>query len=187
MNLFFDAETTGTFPKDAITEIHFPSFPHIVSIAWKIGEKERHYKIFQEGRPIPEAASAIHGITTEMGNDRSATHLLSVVLDEFMIDLLEADKVIGHNIHFDIQIVKAEVFRLFGVESREGAAIKVGLDKSKRICTMRRGTGLISNKWPKLSELYLFLFNEQVKDAHNALGDIRATERIHYKLLEMGV
>jgi len=37
-------------------------------------------------------------------------------------------------------------------------------------------------KWPKLSELHNFLFNEDFADAHDALGDIRATIKCFFEL-----
>lgn len=189
MNGIFDTETTGVFGKNEDAEVDYMTFPYIVQIAWKVGELEKKFLIYQEGREIPEGASRVHGITTAMGNDRDITHPMKVVLAEFMIDFSETEKVIGHNIYFDVQIAKANVFREFGPTSPEAIVIKAILDKSKRICTMRRGTGLdpaLRGKWPKLIELYKFLFKEEFDGAHDALGDLRATERCHHRLIEMG-
>jgi len=37
-------------------------------------------------------------------------------------------------------------------------------------------------KWPKLAEAYRHLFNEEIKDAHDALADVRACARIYFEL-----
>ena len=48
-----------------------------------------------------------------------------------------------------------------------------------------KGTHAGQNKWPRLIELYKFLFNEEFDGAHNSLMDSRACERCFFKLQEM--
>jgi hypothetical protein len=61
-------------------------------------------------------------------------------------------------------------------------------------CTMEKSTNLVKlpgkygkYKWPKLVELYKFLFNEELTGAHDALVDILATRRCYYELLKRGI
>lgn len=186
MNLYLDIETTGLVPKGLNWEKDYNQFPHIVSIAWKLNGIEKEYIIHQEGREIPLEVSAIHGITTEMANDPAKTKSFEDVMTEFLMDSLQATKMIGHNIYFDSSIIKASVLRKYGEHSPESATVKLILDKDRRIDTMKRGIPLNEGRWPKLTVLYKILFNEEYP-AHNALADVNATERVHNKLIEMNL
>lgn len=42
-------------------------------------------------------------------------------------------------------------------------------------------------KWPKLTELYKTLFNEEFEGAHGALADIEATAKCFFELKKLGV
>lgn len=188
MNLFFDIETTGLVKKGLVWEIDFDDFPHIVQIAWKIGEKEREYIIHQEGREIPIEATALHGITTAMGN-AEGLKTFEEVMTEFLSEASEAEKIIGFNIYFDSSIVKAGILRKYGHHSEQAALVKAVLDKDKRIDVMRRLQQLrevSGGKWLKLQHAYELLFNENYS-AHTALEDVRATERCHHELLKRGL
>jgi len=194
-NLFFDIETSGLIPKGLEWSTDYKLFPHIVSIAWKVvtpisgkGYKTqgqaKEFLIFQEGREIPIEVIAIHGITTAQGNDPYITHPIKKVLEQFMYDGLSVDKMIAHNCYFDSAIIKANVLREFGPESKEATSIKVILDKDRRVDTMRMGQPYMKNgKWPKLSELYKKLFDEEFA-GHNASVDVEACERCYYEMVK---
>ena len=46
---------------------------------------------------------------------------------------------------------------------------------SVQLCKCPFPSGKSGYKWPKLTELYRFLFDKEVENAHDALGDITAT------------
>jgi DNA polymerase III epsilon subunit-like protein len=181
-NLFFDTETTGLPAKGLNWSTDFDKFPHIVSIAWKIGKEAKEFKIYQEGRVIPKEVTAIHGITTEQGNDPNTTYPIKKVLEQFMYDGERADKMIGFNTYFDSSIIKASVLRTFGTESIEAELIKKILDKDRRVDVMRMAIPLFSGKWPKLTELHLKLFDKSFP-AHSAGSDVEALERCYEALV----
>lgn len=196
----FDCETTGLPPKKIIEQgveresdysIDFLLFPRIVTLAWKINDDpSKEYIINQEGREIPIEASNIHGITTEIAN--ASPHFILPVLLEFIQDCKDNNIICGHNLYFDTSITKSEVLRLLleGKISQESYDLLENiLHKDKRIDTMRKTISFCNfpgRKWPKLTELYLILFNEEF-NAHSAKDDVDATRRCLVELRKRGI
>ncbi|PKL59097.1 MAG: hypothetical protein CVV33_09610, partial [Methanomicrobiales archaeon HGW-Methanomicrobiales-4] len=99
-----------------------------------------------------------------------------------------ADLVVGHNIIYDIEIIKSECSRFNIVSS-------VFNDKS-RFCTMNQltafckiprlngGTGF---KFPSLSEAYEILTGSHLINCHDALVDTEACKAIFFSAIEKGV
>lgn len=180
MDLFLDTETTG-LAKGLAWETDYRQFPHILTIAWKRGKELKYHIIYQEGRKVPAEATAANGLTTDMVNSKRLTTPAKDVYDEFIMDSINVSNVIGHNIYFDVSMIKANVLRLYG----NGGAIRAlneNLHKDKRIDTMRQSMGLFKNRWPKLSVLYEGLFPGESFNAHRADEDVLATERCYYEL-----
>ena len=81
-----------------------------------------------------------------------------------------------------------------GIESVSGNVSDLDdfFDK-QRLCTMLSSTqycqlpGGYGFKWPTLTELHNILFGRDFEDAHDAAGDINATERCFWRLKELGV
>lgn len=185
--LVIDIETTGIPPKGADYKIDYMSYPYIVSLAYKInGEETKEFIINQEGRKIPPETIAIHGITDEM-SDKSP-HLLDKVLIS-LVNESPCNFIIGHNIYFDTSIIKANIYRLHNASRLEAQILpdfEDFLHKDKRIDTMRAGQKHCGGKWPKLTELYFKLFNENF-EAHSAKNDVDACYRCYLKMKELGV
>jgi len=178
--LVFDTETTGLPPRGAPPNPE--TYPHIVQMSFLFVDtetdrvKEFDY-IIKVAVPIPEETTAIHGITQER-SQKSGFDFVDIfnILRELLV---QCDLVVGHNIEFDVNMLRAECMRH-----------KVAFDIPMNLfCTMRRSTelcGLISArgypKPPKLSELYTHLFKEDrpPKDLHNALTDVYVCLRCFY-------
>lgn len=194
MNVIFDTETTGIPPKGTHWEKDFMQFPHIVQLSWKRSDQDHvnDFIIKNNGVEIPEATTAVHGITTEMAN--ASQFYFGTVASLLIKDCLEAEKIIAHNGYFDISITKANILRFFGAGSLHNKALEA-LHKDKRIDTMMKTikfcalpfpNGRGGFKWPKLEELYFKLFNESFP-AHNAKEDVLATERCYLELVKRGI
>lgn len=182
MNLFFDTETTGLPQKEHNWQTDYNHFPHIVSIAWKFGERENYFILNQEGRSIPAAATKINGITNRMANE--SLHTFGKIIPKFLADAMQAEKVIAHNTYFDTSVIKANVLREFAPDSPMSVLSIEALDKTKRMDTLRMAVKMKMG-WLKLSELYYQLFGDDGYEFHNALMDIRAVERIYNELLKL--
>ena len=57
------------------------------------------------------------------------------------------------------------------------------MQSSTQFCKL---PGCYGYKWPTLSELHNVLFGKDFEDAHNAEGDINATENCFWRLRELG-
>ena len=106
--------------------------------------------------------------------------------------------IIGHNVDYDINCLKALFYRnLKDEEYGEfcdsfNYLFLLHLPKMKKICTMKSTTefcGLTNKygqKYPKLEELYFRLFNENIEGAHDAKVDVFNTAKCYWKLRDLG-
>jgi DNA polymerase III epsilon subunit-like protein len=150
-----------------------------------------------DGFTISEENSKIHGITTDISLTKGVS--LLPVLTEFFEDLKTVDHIVGHNVSFDINIVKVELHRLILKCLDVDEIIKFQdclkyLDTSKNIhCTMQETIdycaielkdkfGRPYNKFPKLIELYQKMFGVKPKNLHNSLNDVIVCLRCFMKL-----
>jgi DNA polymerase-3 subunit epsilon len=181
--LFFDTETTG-LPKNWKAPItDFNNWPRLVQLAYLVYDfngykiSEGNFIISPNGFRIPDESSNIHGITNERAI-REGQHLFDV-LERFNILIENATFLVAHNMSFDEKIIGSEFLR---------SRIENSLNSINKICTMESTTkyckidGPNGYKWPKLSELHLFLFGTDFEEAHNAYNDIKATAKCFWEL-----
>ena len=181
MYLFFDTETTGLNK----------SSDRIIQIAWLVTArngkeiKRQNRLIKPSGFTIPKNAEKIHGISTITANRFGAS--LRDVLIEFTDAATACQIIVGHNLSFDLAMLKPEYLR---------EDIPFPLDGKRMVCTMRSATawcrlpkldGRPGFKWPKLDELYFRLFGEYFDDAHDALNDVVATKRVYFELIKRNI
>lgn len=190
--LVLDCETTGLPEKNAQWDVDFMGFPHIVQLAWLMNGVEKNFIIKPQGWEIPLAATEIHGISTARAISEGEN--FAFVAGEFIVDCTKAELLIGHNVYFDISIVKANIMRDMGREFYDKSEADAALFKGKRIDTMMKTIKFVGIqfpnstrcKFPKLEELYFKLFNESFP-AHDALEDVRAVYRCVPELAKLGI
>ena len=107
-------------------------------------------------------ATHIHGITEAMA---STGHELMEVIEKFSNDIKKVNYLLGHNVMFDVNILKSEMIR------RQDKKFIELLNTKKIICTMIKGVIANKTKFPKQLELYETLFGEKMENAHNAKYD----------------
>jgi len=190
--LIFDTETTGVPEKGAKWDVDFESYPHIVQLAWMVGDKTESYIIRPDGWEIPEEAIAIHGITNEVAKEFGEP--FGIVIDRFIEDCMNSPLICGHNIHFDTSVIKANILRELGWDYFNAAEVDAALYKGKRIDTMRptmkwvdARTASGRMKFPRLEELYSRCFPGETFPAHDALEDVKAVARCLPVILDMGL
>lgn len=186
--LYFDTETTGLPPKGAQWDIDFESFPRICQLSWIYQGKENNYIIRPDGWTIPEEATAVHGITNEYAKEHGVA--LEFALSEFMCDCKDAKLICGHNIYFDISVIKSEYMRC----GQYNDIVDAALFKGKRIDTMRPSMAFVDArfssgrlKFPRLEELYARCFPGETFPAHDAIEDVRAVVRCLPVLVRKGI
>ena len=164
--------------------------PRLVELAWMLTDKEGATieewacLIKPVDFEISEGAFNVHGISTEVALSDGMD--IKPALKELAYILTEAGLMIAHGMQFDMRVLTGEFDR---------TNILSDIRTVERFCTMRgttefcklpktRGSGF---KWPKLSELYYTLFEEDLLESHGALVDVQTTAKCFFKLKEMGV
>ena len=177
--LIFDTETTGFRAKN-----------RLVQLAWQLYKNEdlkteKCFVVKPNNFTIPRQVVEIHGISTEIALEKGKP--LKFVLKKFLNDLNFADYIVGHNLNYDIMVLDKEFSRL---------GITNTLMAKKKVDTMFVSTDFVKlppvknftkYKYPKLKELYYFLFNKEMKNAHNALADVKATAQCFFELKKQGI
>jgi DNA polymerase III epsilon subunit-like protein len=146
-----------------------------------------------DGFIITEENAKIHGITTEISLAKGVD--LLPVLKEFFADFDSADHIVGHNVSFDINMIKAELQRLIMNSSDKNLQdyLTTINTSTKFYCTMQETIELCAiemkdkygrsyKKFPKLVELYQKMFDVTPKNLHNSLNDVIVCLRCFIKL-----
>ncbi len=180
--LVLDTETSGLPEKRDASIYQTRLWPHILQLSFIVYDTKAAeililfnnlIKIDDSVVVSPES-TAVHGITKQACQAAGvpitdALHLLNYWA-------VQADIVVAHNMSFDKRMLLVEYIRTntpgFGKEI-----------KPKYHCTMKSGADLcrietkgkngdIYFKYPKLSELYYFLFGEEACGLHDAIADV---------------
>jgi DNA polymerase III epsilon subunit-like protein len=203
--LVFDTETTGLPKSKIINKDTLHLWPYIVQFSYIIFDTE--FKTLVKMKDciiripdfitISEEVSKIHGIT----NDISLSKGINIIniLNEFFTDFSNVDYIVGHNISFDLNMIRVELNRVI-INSNNDEEISefqthlTTINASKNIyCTMKESIDLCAiqakdkfgrsyNKFPKLIELYQKLFSITPNNLHNSLNDVIVCLRCFMKL-----
>jgi DNA polymerase III epsilon subunit-like protein len=206
--IVFDTETTGLPKTKFINPDTLDKWPYIVQFSYVIYDTNLNEIVevcdfiikMKENIIIPEDSISIHKITNEISKEKGFK--IDTILKKFIEDLNTTDMLVGHNITFDINIVKVELLRLiyekdYNKTKEEMISYKNNLyvlTNFKNIyCTMQESIKLCDIKlqdkygkeyikFPKLIELHNKLFNSIPNNLHNSLNDILVTLRCFMKL-----
>lgn len=189
MYLVFDTETTGlpiwSSPSDD------PAQPHIVDLACSLFdasglEIERYDTIIDPGVDIPADVAAIHGITTEMAQEQGVEPMEA--LDNFLAMVGKATVIVGHNVSFDIRMVRILCARVRDLKWDCPKPDFCTMRRTTNICRILKAKPRFSEdwKWPSLIEATRHFFDEDHSNAHRARPDCDASARIFFHLKEQG-
>lgn len=189
--LFFDTETTGV-PlnyKAPVTDLN--NWPRLVQLGYITYETdgievfksfEQEYVVRPDGFEISEQVSKIHGVTQEKALTTGED--IKEVLYHFRNLVEWSDLIVGHNLNFDLNVVGAEYLRLMQTNPFDGKKVFDTMLNSTNLCKLPGVRG--SYKWPKLQELYQFLFHEPLAQTHTALDDIQNTAKCYFEMKRLG-
>lgn len=188
--LIFDVETTGLLPKIIKTE-DIESYPYIIQLSFILFDTNKNvlldyfdnYIIQKRHTKIPKDVTRLTGINKEMC--LSGVTIITG-LDRIYNAMKDADCIVAHNIEFDSRMLFIELMRnrsyidnnivdgkLFDIitliEKSNYCTMKNGINICKIVAKSREGKEYY--KWPKLSELYKKLFDNEVENLHNSLVD----------------
>lgn len=186
MILFFDTETTGFFRRDE--PLAHPAQPHLCQFAAELTHDDgttisEISIVIDPTVPIPSEASAVHGISDDLA--RSAGMREATALGFFNYMAARADTVVGHNVEFDINVMRVLAARcgqqLADVRpecTKELAAPIVNLPPTEKMIA----AGFTGPKAPTLTECIRHFFNEDFGDAHDANADVKACKRVYFEI-----
>jgi DNA polymerase III epsilon subunit-like protein len=194
--LVFDTETSGLPEEKGQSLYATHKWPYIMQLSYIFYDDSSNQVIelydslvkLDNSILLSEDSIAIHNITREMANNSGKP--IKIVLSSFINALMSADIIIGHNIQFDMNIIRVECIR-------NNIKFNFNMNKENKpiihYCTMKKGkyitnieltstNGAKYIKNPKLIELYKHYFNEEVNGLHNALTDVLVCFRCYYKM-----
>jgi DNA polymerase III epsilon subunit-like protein len=201
--IVYDTETTGLPSKNAkltLTDL----WPYIVQFSYIIYESEtneiekKDYIIqIPENVVMNNENIAIHGVTNEMSQTKGVK--INNVIEEFINIIEGSDFVIGHNLEFDLNILKVELLRMIRetnddeVRQNYQECLNNLYSLDKYYCTMQNSINVCKLpspykkfkdqfKYPRLDELHNHFFGIKPKKLHNSLNDVIITFRCFYKL-----
>lgn len=193
MNLFFDTECSNLpdwhQPSDA------PHQPHLLQLAYILAEEDgTEVETFSSlvvpypGCVIGEEAFKAHGITIAKAKEQGLPG--EAASERFFSAVQRAKRVIGHNVTFDIRIMRIHAARSHGFKWDCPVPYT---------CTMRSATpilklpptprmiaaGFNKPKAPNLGECVRHFFGEDLEGAHDALVDVRACKRVFHAINDL--
>ncbi len=182
--LILDVETDGlgTFR---------PPRQRIVQMSWITDNNEERNYFIKGAEMISEDVP--HTITVDFLNSEGIE--FDDVLQQFLEDLEYAEKIVAHNVDFDVGCI------LYELELREyPESVRNVIREVPTYCTMKNSvqfchlpkTGLGARypgwKWPKLSEAYsAILMKPAPTGLHDSLKDCQVLREIYLKGRGMGV
>ena len=206
--LVFDTETTGLPSSKFINPDALNLWPHIVQFSYVLYDTELNDIVkssdtivkVKDDIIISEESIRIHGITND-NSKRNGKHI-ALVLKDFFDIFRNSDLLVGHNISFDINMVKVELLRLIyecnlNISEDEIKSYKYDLhyltNFNNICCTLKDSIkfcdiktldkyGKEYQKFPKLIELHQKLFESTPNNLHNSFNDILVTLRCFMKM-----
>jgi DNA polymerase III epsilon subunit-like protein len=206
--LVFDTETTGLPKSKIMNPDTLNLWPHIVQFSYVIYDTILNDIVhssdsivkLKDGIIIPEDSIKIHGVTNEI-SQKNGTNI-EVILNEFFSHLRNIDLLVGHNVSFDINMIKVELLRFiyetkYNILEDDVKTYKYNLHfltNYKNICCTLQDSIDLCNikaidkfgkeyiKFPKLLELHQKLFESTPNNLHNSFNDILVTLRCFMKL-----
>jgi len=115
----FDTETSGLMPKHKAGTPYPPmeAYPYILQISWtvynvatnKIEETVNEYIAIPDTVEIGAEATKVNGITREILAAKGKP--IVSLLDKFFVAYMKCDCIVAHNLQFDSEVVRKEMWR----------------------------------------------------------------------------
>lgn len=187
MEIVVDTESTGLTRLSFANKLNYKQWPRMVQIAWAIVDDgaiiNRQSLLIQPADyAIPAGATQIHGITQQHAIKHGVP--INAALHELNEAFAQCERIIAHNINFDIGIIESEALR---------HSVQMGIP-AKRICTVHlgrqylmRAQGIKRGGYPKLAQLYESLLGFSYSGQHDASSDVTACFHVYKKLKQLGI
>lgn len=186
-SLILDIETSG-LPEINGYEYYSPRLTkyydksRIIEIAYTIIDDRTYILEKCDSLIIPDGFNInnteFHGITDKMCKEEGMP--MKLILDELKENIIKynVNEIISHNVKFDVNILISECYRY-------NKSLGKILYRCNKICTMENGCIFMGvRKWPKLEELYEYIFKKKIKQKHRALSDMEYCLECYIKMKE---
>lgn len=179
-----NTETTGLDPgKDHIVQLS----TRLVSTT---GSQDYNQLVHPENFATPITATKVHGITNKVASLRRIS--ITQILEDVSRQIEQADIIVGHNVEYDIAIIIAEAKRN-GYHNLVATLThpRFGRDGGRRaaICTRQLAMEYfsflgesLSLADTKLTNVYQRIFQKELVDAHDAMAEVIACQRVYNHL-----
>jgi DNA polymerase III epsilon subunit-like protein len=207
--LVFDVETTGLIPRHNKTSAPLSDYPYITQASFvmydlskkQITQTYDSYIKVPEHVVIGEEITNLTGITKKICDEKGCD--ITLFLETMYKAYSDSDVLVAHNFEFDETMILVELQRNYEhIRNTHPECLGLfnksmeNLRNVERYCTMKKGTDICNimvestiagrpprKKWPKLTELYVKLFDEPAPDGlHNSLVDVSATLKCYIKM-----
>lgn len=191
-SLIFDTETDGIMGSNG----RWTNKQNIIEISWVLFKESTYEIINRKSYVVSDIVTQINPtnpcITMTVDEIRKTGTLWSVVFKEFLDDILKVDKrVIAHNLQFDTTVVmyssknidKKLVNQLWKHIVKHRFCTK---EKSRRVCKIP-SKYYNGNKYPKMTELYKFVFDKDLDQTHTAEQDTLDLYTIYVEFCKRGL
>lgn len=187
---FFDLETSG-FVDDKLPFEHTAQ-ARVIQLACILTDEsfKEHQSISlissEDDFICNPGALAVHNINRAIQQQHGIPS--KIILDTFQNILSKADVVVGYNIvKYDMKVMCIEASLNGRTIIYPSETVDV-MDICTPICKLPSKYNNGKYKWPKLSEAYKHFFpDKEFTDAHDAMGDVRATKEIYSKILALAI
>lgn len=190
--LFIDTETTGKPRRYTAPASDVDNWPRLVEVCWLLGWEGEYsrvtlgnptrYVIYPDGFAIPPEASRIHGITTEQALQDG--YPIGYVLELLAEAVNSAQRIVAHNVEFDVPVLGAEFCRRGLADPLAGKPATCTMKQMADWCKL---PGMFGFKWPRLDELHMKLFGRGFDGAHSAEADVVACAHCYQEARRRGL
>lgn len=172
MYLFYDTETTGVDTKTA----RIVQFAAV--LCYPDGREAQSFNLIAlRTDPIPAAAAAVHGITTEINQALGIDE--GIILSVFEALLKKATVAVAYNDRYDVEIITNAFRRMDGEKADPFAG-------ANRLCAMKFVGDHLNGgaRRVSLTNAHRAIFSRDFEGAHNALGDVIAMKDCFFHVLD---
>ena len=160
--LIFDTETTGLFYTNEISPSKLKEYPHMIQLAYElmdentgdVVESYNSYIQLSDTIEISEQIQHITGITKEKLSEQGIPIVDALV--SFYHAYSKSNRIVAHNISFDIKMIQVEIMRNYASMREDGCPfpenifnpIYEHIHNKDIFCTMKHGIK-ITNLWKR--------------------------------------
>jgi len=194
--LVFDTETTG-LPSERNASIRdVDKWPHIIQISYILYDTDINKVLccvdniirLEDDVEITDKSIELHKITRTVSK-RKGIHI-RIAINNFNLVLENTDLVIAHNLSFDKKMIMVECVRLnmnqkFTNSCGKGVREYCSMKNNVSLCKIEKVsiTGDKYYKYPTLSELHNYLFENYPENVHDSMADVLICLRCYYKII----